>query len=115
MGIHFAIDDFGTGYSSLSYLKKMPMDCIKIDKSFLSGMLENAADFQIIASTIAMVQKLQLQVVAEGVETREQLELLRQQGCDIAQGYLIARPIPQPELAGFLEEQFPKGIWRGHG
>jgi len=114
MGIHFAIDDFGTGYSSLSYLKKMPMDCIKIDKSFLSGMLENAADFQIIASTIAMVQKLQLQVVAEGVETREQLELLRQQGCDIAQGYLIARPIPQPELAGFLEENFPKGIWRGH-
>ena len=114
MGIHFAIDDFGTGYSSLSYLKKMPMDCIKIDKSFLSGMLENAADFQIIASTIAMVQKLQLQVVAEGVETREQLELLRQQGCDIAQGYLIARPIPQAELAGFLEEQFPKGIWRGH-
>jgi diguanylate cyclase (GGDEF)-like protein len=112
MGIHFAIDDFGTGYSSLSYLKKMPMDCIKIDKSFLSGMLENAADFQIIASTIAMVQKLQLQVVAEGVETREQLELLRQQGCDIAQGYLIARPIPQAELAGFLEEHFPKGIWR---
>lgn len=113
MGIHFAIDDFGTGYSSLSYLKKMPMDCIKIDKSFLSGMLDNAADFQIIASTIAMVQKLQLQVVAEGVETREQLELLRQQGCDIAQGYLIARPIPQAELAGFLEEHFPKGIWRG--
>jgi diguanylate cyclase (GGDEF)-like protein len=113
MGIHFAIDDFGTGYSSLSYLKKMPMDCIKIDKSFLSGMLENAADFQIIASTIAMVQKLQLQVVAEGVETREQLELLRQQGCDIAQGYLIARPIPQAELAGFLEEHFPKGIWQG--
>ncbi|MBP8226944.1 MAG: EAL domain-containing protein, partial [Pararheinheimera sp.] len=114
MGIHFAIDDFGTGYSSLSYLKKMPMDCIKIDKSFLSGMLENAADFQIIASTIAMVQKLQLQVVAEGVETREQLELLRQQGCDIAQGYLIARPVPQAELTGFLEEHFPKGIWRGH-
>jgi diguanylate cyclase (GGDEF)-like protein len=114
MGLHFAIDDFGTGYSSLSYLKKMPMDCIKIDKSFLSGMLENAADFQIIASTIAMVQKLQLQVVAEGVETREQLELLRQQGCDIAQGYLIARPIPQAELAGFLEENFPKGIWRSH-
>jgi diguanylate cyclase (GGDEF)-like protein len=113
MGIHFAIDDFGTGYSSLSYLKKMPMDCIKIDKSFLSGMLENAADFQIIASTIAMVQKLQLQVVAEGVETREQLELLRQQGCDIAQGYLIARPVPQAELTGFLEENFPKGIWRG--
>jgi diguanylate cyclase (GGDEF)-like protein len=113
MGIHFAIDDFGTGYSSLSYLKKMPMDCIKIDKSFLSGMLDNAADFQIIASTIAMVQKLQLQVVAEGVETREQLELLRQQGCDIAQGYLIARPIPQAELAGFLEEHFQKGIWRG--
>lgn len=114
MGLHFAIDDFGTGYSSLSYLKKMPMDCIKIDKSFLSGMLDNAADFQIIASTIAMVQKLQLQVVAEGVETREQLELLRQQGCDIAQGYLIARPIPQTELAGFLEENFPKGIWRSH-
>ncbi|MFT5004200.1 MAG: diguanylate cyclase (GGDEF)-like protein, partial [Flavobacteriales bacterium] len=76
VGFSFAIDDFGTGYSSLAYLKKMPVDVIKIDKSFIFGMLENRADYQIIMSTIAMVKNLGLQVIAEGVETSAQLRSL---------------------------------------
>ncbi|MFC4655971.1 putative bifunctional diguanylate cyclase/phosphodiesterase [Rheinheimera marina] len=111
LGVHLAIDDFGTGYSSLNYLKQMPMDSIKIDKSFLSGMLENRADGQIITSIIAMMHQLELQVVAEGVETTQQLEFLRQHGCDMAQGYLIARPIPQTELLGYIEQHFTQGVW----
>ena len=76
LGFSFAIDDFGTGYSSLAYLKRMPVDVIKIDKSFIFGMLENHADFQIIMSTIAMVKNLGLTVIAEGVETQAQLRSL---------------------------------------
>ncbi|WP_337841169.1 EAL domain-containing protein [Rheinheimera sp.] len=111
LGVYLAIDDFGTGYSSLNYLKQMPMDSIKIDKSFLSGMLENKADGQIITSIIAMMHQLELQVVAEGVETPQQLEFLRRHGCDMAQGYLIARPVPQAELLGYIEQHFSGGVW----
>lgn len=108
-GFYFAIDDFGTGYSSLSYLKQMPVDIIKIDKSFVFGMLENDADYQIIVSTIAMVQKLELKVVAEGVENRAQLQLLRQHRCDYAQGYYFARPLNEAQLAEFLTDKVPNG------
>ncbi len=85
MGFSFAIDDFGTGYSSLSYLKKMPVDVIKIDKSFVFGMLENHSDYQIIMSTIAMVKNLGLTVIAEGVETQAQLRNLSENDCDLIQ------------------------------
>ena len=108
-GFYFSIDDFGTGYSSLSYLKQMPVDIIKIDKSFVFGMLENDADYQIIVSTIAMVQKLELKVVAEGVENRAQLQLLKQHRCDFGQGYYFARPLNEQQLAEFLEQQVPNG------
>lgn len=108
-GFYFSIDDFGTGYSSLSYLKQMPVDIIKIDKSFIFGMLENDADYQIIVSTIAMVQKLELKVVAEGVENRAQLQLLKQHRCDFAQGYYFARPLNEAQLAEFLEHKVPNG------
>ncbi|WP_306520174.1 bifunctional diguanylate cyclase/phosphodiesterase [Rheinheimera sp.] len=108
-GFYFAIDDFGTGYSSLSYLKQMPVDIIKIDKSFVFGMLENDADYQIIVSTIAMVQKLELKVVAEGVENRAQLQLLRQHRCDYAQGYYFARPLNDVQLQEFLTDKVPNG------
>ena len=104
MGFCFAIDDFGTGYSSLSYLKQMPVDIIKIDKSFVFGMLENDADYQIIVSTIAMVQKLELTVVAEGVENRAQLQLLKKHKCDVGQGYYFARPLNDEQLQQFLTE-----------
>jgi len=112
MGFCFAIDDFGTGYSSLSYLKQMPVDIIKIDKSFVFGMLENDADYQIIVSTIAMVQKLELTVVAEGVENRAQLQLLKKHKCDIGQGYYFARPLNDEQLQQFLTEQVPDGFLR---
>lgn len=109
MGFCFSIDDFGTGYSSLSYLKQMPVDIIKIDKSFVFGMLENDADYQIIASTIAMVQKLELKVVAEGVENRAQLQLLKKHRCDIGQGYYFAKPLNDEQLEVFLRDKVPDG------
>lgn len=104
MGFSFAIDDFGTGYSSLNYLKRMPVDTIKIDKSFVLGMLDNPSDYQIIVSTIAMVQKLGLQVVAEGVENYQQLQLLQQHHCDLVQGFYFSRPLPQAQLAAFVSQ-----------
>lgn len=113
LGFSFAIDDFGTGYSSLSYLKRMPVDVIKIDKSFVFGMLENKADNQIIMSTIAMVQNLELIVVAEGVESRAQLRALTEQGCDIIQGYFFSKPIPERDLFSFVDKHIENGYWKG--
>lgn len=112
IGFSFAIDDFGTGYSSLAYLKKMPVDVIKIDKSFIFGMLENHADYQIIMSTIAMVKNLGLKVVAEGVETSAQLRSLTENDCDIIQGYYFSKPIPEDELFDFLDDQIVNGCWK---
>lgn len=113
LGFRLAIDDFGTGYSSLSYLRQMPVDTIKIDKSFVFGMLDNQADFDIITSTIAMVRKLGLEVVAEGVETQAQCKALLQHHCDIGQGYLFAKPLPTANLADTLQECVDElGRWR---
>jgi EAL domain-containing protein (putative c-di-GMP-specific phosphodiesterase class I) len=111
MGFIFSIDDFGTGYSSLAYLKQMPVDIIKIDRSFVSGMHDNTADMQIVSSTIAMVQKLGMQVVAEGVETSAQLQLLKDLNCEIGQGYFISRPIPEKDLYALIPEKLKLGIW----
>lgn len=112
IGFSFAIDDFGTGYSSLAYLKRMPVDVIKIDKSFVFGMLENHADFQIIMSTIAMVRNLGLTVIAEGVETKAQLHSLTENDCDLIQGYYFSKPIPEVELFDFVSRQIIDGSWR---
>jgi len=112
MGFSFAIDDFGTGYSSLAYLKKMPIDVIKIDKSFVFGMLENHADYQIIMSTIAMVKNLELTVVAEGVETAAQLRNLTENNCDIIQGYYFSKPVPEVELFEFIKNHTQGGYWK---
>jgi diguanylate cyclase (GGDEF)-like protein len=111
MGFIFSIDDFGTGYSSLAYLKQMPVDIIKIDRSFVSGMSDNSADMQIVSSTIAMVQKLGMQVVAEGVETSAQMMLLHGLQCEIGQGYFISRPIPESDLYALLPEKLQFGVW----
>jgi diguanylate cyclase (GGDEF)-like protein len=113
LGITFSIDDFGTGYSSLSYLKKMPVDIIKIDRSFITGMMDNKADMQIVESTVGMVRSLGMQVIAEGVETQAQLRQLRGYGCEMAQGYLFARPIAEAELMDTLSRDWGKGIWGG--
>jgi len=112
LGFTFAIDDFGTGYSSLAYLKKMPVDVIKIDKSFVFGMLENHADYQIIMSTIAMVKNLGLIVVAEGVESSAQLRSLTENDCDIIQGYYFAKPIPEVDVMEFVDNQLIDGYWK---
>lgn len=104
-GIPLYIDDFGTGYSSLGYLQKLPVDYIKIDQSFVADMTHNRESAAIVRSTIDLVHDLGCKTVAEGVETQEHWELLASLGCDIAQGYFIAKPMPseafQHWAAGF--------------
>nr|WP_225933111.1 GGDEF domain-containing phosphodiesterase [Pseudomonas maumuensis] len=102
LGVKLAIDDFGTGYSSLSYLKRFPVDYVKIDQAFIRGLLEGTQDAAITRAIIAMAQSLQLKVVAEGVETREQLQFLREHGCDEVQGYLISRPVDAASFKALL-------------
>jgi diguanylate cyclase (GGDEF)-like protein len=109
LGFHFAIDDYGTGYSSLSYLKSMPIDILKIDKSFIDGMLQNKSDYQIIVSTIALAKSLDIKTVAEGVEHQEQLAMLQQKGCDYIQGYYFSRPIPEHEFSLYLSQHVVSG------
>lgn len=104
LGVKLAIDDFGTGYSSLSYLKRFPVDYVKIDQTFIRGLHEGSEDAAITRAIIVMAHSLGLQVVAEGVETPEQLAFLRTQGCDEVQGYLISRPVEADRLAGLLRE-----------
>jgi diguanylate cyclase (GGDEF)-like protein/PAS domain S-box-containing protein len=97
LGVGIAIDDFGTGYSSLSYLRRLPVDALKIDRSFVSSMLESTESLEIVRAILSLAGTLRIATVAEGVETREQLEKLRELGCDFGQGYLFARPMPREE------------------
>ena len=98
LGIRISIDDFGTGYSSLAYLKRFPIDKLKIDIAFIRDVTTNEDDAAITAAIINMAHSLKLKVIAEGVETSEQLEFLRAHGCDEIQGYYFSRPLPAPEL-----------------
>ena len=105
MGLRLAIDDFGTGYSSLAYLKNLPVHTIKIDRSFVMGMCEDASDATIVRSTIDLGRNLGLGVVAEGIETQEVWDALRADGCSLAQGYFISRPASAEYLKPILEER----------
>ncbi|MEY8263104.1 MAG: EAL domain-containing protein, partial [Bermanella sp.] len=102
MGISMAIDDFGTGYSSLSYLKRFPIDILKVDRSFVMDIPEDRNDMAITAAVIAMAHKLQLKVVAEGIETQAQLDFLKDNRCEYGQGYFIAKPMPVEQLEAYI-------------
>ncbi len=102
-GVNIAIDDFGTGYSSLAYLRQLPLSALKIDRSFVMGMNDNAQDAIIVRSTVALAHSLGLRVIAEGVENAETLALLAGMGCEQAQGYHLSRPLPLDELVTWLQ------------
>jgi diguanylate cyclase (GGDEF)-like protein/PAS domain S-box-containing protein len=105
MGIHISIDDFGTGYSSLSYIKKFPIDTLKIDQSFVREITTNKDDAALSSAIIAMAHSLNLNVIAEAVETAEQLEFFKSHGCNEIQGYLISPPLPPDVFRAFLHEK----------
>ena len=105
-GVGISIDDFGMGYSSLSYLKRLPADALKIDKSFVKSFGEDAEDTAIVRMVIDVGHTLGLRVVAEGVETWTQAALLTETGCDMAQGYHFARPLPAEEVEDFLNTTY---------
>ena len=104
MGLKLSVDDFGTGYSSLNYLRQFPIDSLKIDRSFIRDMTKISEDSAITAAIIAMAHRLNLNVIAEGVETEEQLAFLKDYGCDEIQGHLFCKPLPFDEATRFLEE-----------
>jgi EAL domain-containing protein (putative c-di-GMP-specific phosphodiesterase class I) len=106
MGIRLSLDDFGTGYSSLSYLKRLPVDRVKVDRSFVKGLGGNATDTAVVRMIIELCHTLGVEVLAEGVETSEQAALLRDMGCDLGQGYYFARPLLGEELAKRLPKAF---------
>lgn len=118
MGVRVAIDDFGTGYSSLRYLARLPIDTLKVDRSFVAAMTENPDDMAIVSSIISLAHGFRLEVVAEGVETEEQRKLLRLLSCDQMQGYLFSRPVAADKLEEMLMAESgsaPGGTLRASG
>jgi hypothetical protein len=111
LGITLALDDFGTGYSSLTYFRRLPADTLKIDQSFVRDMLDDPEDLAIVEGVIGLTRAFNRHVVAEGVETPEHGLILLQLGCDIAQGYGIARPMPGTALSDWIRSFVPDELW----
>jgi EAL domain-containing protein (putative c-di-GMP-specific phosphodiesterase class I) len=109
-GIQLAVDDFGTGYSSLSYLRKFPIDTLKIDQSFVHQISSTPDDTAIVTAIISMGRSLKLRIVAEGVETAEELAFLQAHHCDEAQGYYFSRPVPAEQFAKLLKSGIPEPV-----
>jgi EAL domain-containing protein (putative c-di-GMP-specific phosphodiesterase class I) len=99
LGLRIAVDDFGTGYSSLSYLKRFPFDAVKVDRAFVDGLGIDPHDSALVRAIVAMADALGLEVTAEGVETHDQLAILKRLGCPLAQGFYLARPMPAQALS----------------
>ena len=102
LGVQISLDDFGTGYSSLGYLHRFPIDILKIDRSFVSRMMENPENLQLVATILALARGMRMEVVAEGIESQEQSDKLRQMGCDYGQGYWFSRPVPVADAAAYI-------------
>ncbi|MFD2270620.1 putative bifunctional diguanylate cyclase/phosphodiesterase [Undibacterium arcticum] len=109
--VHIDVDDFGTGYSSLSYLKRFPIDALKLDKSFVDGLPHDEDDIAICQAVIALAHSLKLRVIAEGVESDDQLAFLRNNGCDVIQGYIVSRPLPADAFAQLVWERHQNPLW----
>jgi diguanylate cyclase len=104
MGLKLSIDDFGTGYSSLSYLKRLPVNELKIDRSFVTNMENSDSDISIVRSTIDLAHNLNLKVVAEGIENEQVWDMLDKMGCDYGQGYWMGKPMPVDQYAAWLQQ-----------
>ena len=112
IGVKFSLDDFGTGYSSLTYLRRLPAELLKIDQSFVRDMLEDPDDQAIVQGVISLSSAFNLQVIAEGVETIPHGTQLLAMGCELAQGYGIARPMPASEIATWIKQWKPDPAWQ---
>jgi EAL domain-containing protein (putative c-di-GMP-specific phosphodiesterase class I) len=110
LGIRIALDDFGTGYSSLSYLRQLPLDMLKIDKSFVNDIAHGSEDAAVARAILDLGRTLHLEVVAEGVEHPVQLQQLARMGCHLAQGYYYSRPLPARDLGAYLREQRDRAV-----
>jgi EAL domain-containing protein (putative c-di-GMP-specific phosphodiesterase class I) len=112
LGLKISLDDFGTGYSSLSYLRRFPIDTLKIDRSFVRDIAEDPDDEAIASTIVAMGRRLKLSVIAEGIETEAQLNLLGSHGCGLGQGYLFSPPVPAVQFRKLLEEGYEQPATR---
>ena len=112
LGVSFALDDFGTGYSSLTHLRRLPASVIKVDQTFVRDMLDDVDDLAIVEGVIALAKSFKRDVIAEGVESIEHGKVLLEMGCELAQGYGIARPMPASDIPTWVYDWKPDDTWR---